>query len=527
MSLNPACSFLKTGRFPRLSRALREIAGGRERLSPDTNLDEKKLEPVTSKALARHRMAPVMANGSRDSPTEEEESGSQPWAGAVLRPGITWQALVFLCSVGIMICYADRSNISTAILPMADQFGWDKSYQGFVLSAFFAGYMFTQLLGGRLADQYGGKMVLAAGVSVWSACTVATPWAAALGASSLVACRVLLGVGEGVAFPAIHSLISRGVPQKFQSTSVAAVTAASYIGTALAFGLSPAIIEDAGWEWSFYIFGSAALLWLPCWLPLDVAERTAVKARQSPLPPSGPQDEEEPLMEANGGGGPPTTSSSGEPPEDSGIRNLVRLLRKREVVAICIAQYTQSWGLYGLINWLPTFFKEFYHVEVGQLGGLTMLPYVVQGGMGAVSGVVADTLISKGFSIRRVRVALQVAGMLGPAVCLVAATSPATSGSAETGSLFITVGLGLSALTLGGVSVSHLDIAPKNAGTVFGAGNTFATLAGLLAVPINGVILDMTDSWALVFGLTALHFVVGAAIWALWAGGEKLKEDSL
>lgn len=51
---------------------------------------------------------------------------------------------------------------------------------------------------GRLADQYGGKMVMAFGVSVWSLCTVATPWAANRGGAYLIACRVLLGVGEGV-----------------------------------------------------------------------------------------------------------------------------------------------------------------------------------------------------------------------------------------------------------------------------------------------------------------------------------------
>ncbi len=117
--------------------------------------------------------------------------------------------------------------------------------------------------------------------------------------------------------------------------------------------------------------------------------------------------------------------------------------------------------------------------------------------------------------------------MLGPAACLVIATSPIAANSVETGSLIINIGLGLSALTLGGVSVSHLDIAPRNAGIVFGAANTCATIAGLIAVPVSGMILDATDSWALVFGIIAAHYIVGAVIWSLWVGGERLKEDSL
>lgn len=40
--------------------------------------------------------------------------------------------------------------------------------------------------------------MLAVGVSIWSLCTVATPWAASWGTAPLLACRVALGVGEGV-----------------------------------------------------------------------------------------------------------------------------------------------------------------------------------------------------------------------------------------------------------------------------------------------------------------------------------------
>ena len=40
----------------------------------------------------------------------------------------------------------------------------------------------------------------------------------------------------------------------------------------------------------------------------------------------------------------------------------------------------------GLLNWLPSFFKDAYHVEISQLASFTLLPYVVQGSVGVVAG---------------------------------------------------------------------------------------------------------------------------------------------
>ena len=59
-----------------------------------------------------------------------------------------------------------------------------------------------------------------------------------------------------------------------------------------------------------------------------------------------------------------------------------------------MAQYAGAWGLYGLLNWLPSFFEQQYHVEVSDLGSYTLLPYGVQGVVGAGSGVLAGAVVS-------------------------------------------------------------------------------------------------------------------------------------
>lgn len=120
---------------------------------------------------------------------------------------------------------------------------------------------------------------------------------------------------------------------------------------------------------------------------------------------------------------------------------------------------------------------------------------------------------------------VQVAGMLGPAACLLLAVSPALEGAPAGATALITAAQGFGALTLGAVSVSQLDIAPRHAGTVFGLGNTFATVAGLLSVRLTGEILEQTHSWPVVFAVTSVHYIVGAAVWYVWVGTEPLPED--
>ena len=69
---------------------------------------------------------------------------------------ISGQTIPFtlLSALAIAISYADRSNLSTAIIPMAAAFHWDSLFSGVVLSAFWGGYALTQVLGGRLAGNF-------------------------------------------------------------------------------------------------------------------------------------------------------------------------------------------------------------------------------------------------------------------------------------------------------------------------------------------------------------------------------------
>jgi len=115
---------------------------------------------------------------------------------------------------GTVLCYLDRVSISVAIIPLAADEGYDSAAQGLILSAFFWSYLWPQLAGGWFADRFGGKRVLGFGVAVWSIATFITPGAARTSFTVLFAVRILLGLGEGVNFPAIRSLTARWMPPR-------------------------------------------------------------------------------------------------------------------------------------------------------------------------------------------------------------------------------------------------------------------------------------------------------------------------
>src|SRR5260370_37331979 len=102
--------------------------------------------------------------------------------------------VVALFFLGTALCYIDRISISVAIIPLARQFGYDSAAQGLVLSAVFWGYLWTQLVGGWMADRFGGHRVLAAGVAIWSLATFVPPVPSAAPCFALLRPPVLLGL---------------------------------------------------------------------------------------------------------------------------------------------------------------------------------------------------------------------------------------------------------------------------------------------------------------------------------------------
>ena len=63
-----------------------------------------------------------------------------------------WQtrySIIVMCFAATFVCYIDRVNISVAIIPMAEDSGWNLETQGDILFSFYIGYLLMQIGGGR------------------------------------------------------------------------------------------------------------------------------------------------------------------------------------------------------------------------------------------------------------------------------------------------------------------------------------------------------------------------------------------
>lgn len=405
--------------------------------------------------------------------------------------------LVIMCALSAFVCYMDRVSISIAIVPMASEYGWGPSMQGVILSSFFVGYLGTQVLGGWLADRHGGKVVLGCGVLLWSFFTFITPVAAATSLAALLVARIGMGLGEGVAFPAVMHLFARWVPAGERARSVTFLLGAIPLGMTAALLLAPWVAVTWGWPMVFYSFGLLGVLWYPLWQSLaadtpeahpnvSLSERAFIR-------------EHSPLV-----------------PENESIPWRL-LLSKKAVWAIIVNHFCSDWGFYVILSWLPTFFHRVHGIDLAHLGVYSILPWLVMFLMINVGGWIADGLLRRGLSITFVRKLMQSVGSFGPALFLVLIGDV---GSAAQAMLYMCLVLGLAAFALSGFAVNHLDIGPRYAGILLGLSNTAGTLPGIVGVGLTGWILEATGSWTLVFQISAAVYVFGGVVWLLFATGK-------
>jgi len=410
--------------------------------------------------------------------------------------------VVLLSFLAVFVCYIDRVNISVAIIPMAEDLGWDRGTQGLVLSSFFIGYLVLQIGGGYLADRLGGKLVLGAGVLIWSLFTVLTPPAAFLGLAVLILARIGMGMGEAVTFPSIYSLYGRWLPLSERSRAVGLTNSGIPFGTVFALIMTPYIVEALGWEWAFYLFGAVGVLWYLAWQRLATSR-----------PEGHPTISAAELAHIQGG--------RGDGDSDAPTPPWYGFLKHRAVWAIIVAHFCNNWSLYVLLSWLPTFVNQGLGVDYQSVGWFAMIPHVASFAFLNIAGTLADRWLGSGADVGRVRRTMQSIGAGGSALALLIVGEVETAWMAI---LIMATGNALGAFVTGGFAVNHMDIAPRHAGTLMGITNTAGTIPGIIGVYVSGLILELTGSWALVFQVAAGVTLFGLAFFLLFSSSERLFE---
>ena len=413
--------------------------------------------------------------------------------------------VVFLSFLAVFICYIDRVNISVAIIPMQEQFGWSESQVGIILGSFYFGYMITMIIGGYLADKYGGKKVLGYALLIWSLFTIITPFFAYQGLWWLILIRILMGLGEGVTFPSWHAIYARWIPFQERTRAIGFTNSGIAAGTLFGFAVAALIIANYSWEWVFYSFGLLGFFWYFFWNNIVTSFPEDNKFLS---------DEELHYIKTEA----PSRESAPTIP-------LLQLIRNAPFMAIAVATFCNNWSLYTFLSYLP----KYVNAPVAQ-GGMgidlgsnvfiysVLIPSLVAIFSLILGGFLADGLIKRGYGLLNVRRSLNSIGFFGSALLLYLI-------SLEDSLINVVILLSLinvcSGICAGGFGVNHADLGPKYTGSLVGIAGSIGMLAAIISPIAAGYILEITNSWSSIFNVCTFVLLFGGTFYLLFASVEK------
>lgn len=355
-----------------------------------------------------------------------------------------------------------------------------------------------------------------------------TPWASKAGIvlPMVLAARFLVGFGEGVALPAMNSLFAKTIPGTKRATALGMAFTGFHSGNLVGLILSPIILATLGWRALFYAFGLLGIPLLLIWSLVvpsssgDISSMSSKSSSSSSLVgevvyQTDAFDRLKKIRETAALGTSISTTSTSV--------SISRFLSKPATWAIIIANIVNHWGYFIYLNWMPTYFYKVLGMNLRASSYSSLLPWIAMAIGSSAAGIVADTLVTK-FRISRltVRRSMQTVAFLGPVGALMILTQPGIS--AATAIACMTAALGITSLGQAGFVANMGDIAPANAGKLFGLCNTFGCLAGIFGVSGAGMIVEKTGSFTAVFQITAWLYVVGTVVWNLLCSTDELKD---
>jgi len=158
-----------------------------------------------------------------------------------------------------VINFIDRQVLSVFIGPIKEEFGVSDTHMGLLVGFAFA--LFYTIAGipiARWADRGNRRTIIAIGLTVWSAMTVATGLTRNFAQMALA--RVGVGVGEAAGSPPAHSLISDYFPPERRARAMGIYSWGVYVGSAIAYLGGGYLRANFDWRTAFIVLGLPGLV---------------------------------------------------------------------------------------------------------------------------------------------------------------------------------------------------------------------------------------------------------------------------
>ena len=287
--------------------------------------------------------------------------------------------VVALLTVGVIIAYTDRINLSSALPEIRRSFPLSSEASGILLSAFFWAYTVLQTPAGWMVDRFGVKWPYAAGLFLWSAVSAATALVNSL--DGLIAARILLGIGEAIVTPASMHYIRKNFAEHERGLPIGIFMSGTKYGPAIGaptHGLSCSGVR----------------------VEMDVcAERSPLLALAGSMAALCQERRQR------------RVGARKEPASRESV-SWRAILSTPVMWGTCIATFCYMYFVYFCMTWMPTYFKERYGLSLTASGWFTFMSFGGMATIAILSGWAADRLIARGRNPVTVRKGFTMVGFV-------------------------------------------------------------------------------------------------------------------
>jgi MFS family permease len=401
-----------------------------------------------------------------------------------------FSAAAFLLGLAA-VTYLDRVCISVLAPDIARDLQLNKIQMSFVFSVFAVAYAAFEIVTAWWGERIGPRRVLTRIVAWWSIFTILTSLARNYG--SLLVIRFLFGAGEAGAWPNSTLAFSRWIPVSERGRAQGFFFAAAHLSGGFTPLLIAALLPHMGWRPIFAVCGGIGFVWAAAWFRWfrdEPRDHPAVNAAEVDLIEAGRN-----------------LSIHRHRPG-----NAWRILASsHQVWFLCLAYFSNSYGSYFVMTWLPTYLSEHRGLRTASLSFFSGLPLILSV-VGDLGGGAITDFVTRRFGLRIGRSAVAVAGY---ALAGAAMFGSIISTTPEMAAFLLAVSVAASMFPLSASWAACIDIGGEHAAVLSAAMNTTGQLGSILSPVVTGWVVTQFSNWQTPLVIMGCLYVLSALLWML------------